>query len=164
MSLAHEKISKQNPGKQVLISLDAAKKCFKPFTRRPPSCGNRSEDSSWTSAGNPIQLPLDALNPKLKEISSEFSLPASPTLVNCDQSNDEIPPTGFSQSGTQTRRLKLSPQVAKELAEKEMLKEKEKERDEEDSVFDHAVDGSVMEIENVSEGKENGGSGLGPED
>ncbi len=36
MSLAHEKISKQNPGKQVLISLDAAKKCLKPFTRSPP--------------------------------------------------------------------------------------------------------------------------------
>jgi hypothetical protein len=109
---------------------------------------------------------LDALNPKLKEISSEFSLPASPTLVNCDQSNDESPPSGFSQSGTQTRRLKISPQVAKELAEREKLKEKEKEKegDEEDSVFDDAVDGSVMEIENVSEGKENGGSGLGPED
>jgi hypothetical protein len=45
MSLAHEKISKQNPGKQVLISLDAAKKCLKPFTRIPPSQGNRSEDS-----------------------------------------------------------------------------------------------------------------------
>ncbi len=44
------------------------------------------------------------------------------------------------------------------------MKEKEKEGDEEDSVFDDAVDGSVMEIENVSEGKENGGSGLGPED
>jgi len=166
MSLAHEKISKLNPGKQVLISLDAAKKCLKPFTRCPPSSGNRSEDSSWSSAGNPIQLPLDALNPKLKEISSEFSLPASPTLVNCDQSNDESPPSGFSQSGTQTRRLKISPQVAKELAEREKLKEKEKEKegDEEDSVFDDAVDGSVMEIENVSEGKENGGSGPGPED
>jgi hypothetical protein len=119
MPLAHEKISKQNPGKQVLISLDAPKKCLKPFTRSPPTGGDRSVDSSWTSAGNPIQLPLDALNPKLKEISSEFSLPASPTPVNCDLSAESQPPPGFSQSGTQARRLKLSPQLAKELAEKE---------------------------------------------
>jgi hypothetical protein len=74
------------------------------------------------------------------------------------------PPSGFSQSGTQTRRLKLSPQVAKELAEREKQKEKDKEGEDEDSAFDDAADGSVMEIENVSEGKENGGSGLGPED
>jgi hypothetical protein len=164
MSLAHEKISKLNPGKQVLISLDAGKKCLKPFTRNPPTHGNRSEDSAWSSAGNPIQLPIDALNPKLKDISSEFSLPASPTFASCDPPAESQPPSGFSQSGTQTRRLKLSPQVAKELAEREKQTEKEKEGEDEDSVFDDAVDGSVMEIENVSEGKENGGSGLGPED
>jgi hypothetical protein len=95
ITMAHEKVSKQNPGKQVLISLDAPKKALKPFTRSPPLGGNRSANSTWVSAGNPIPLPSEALNPKLKEVSEDFTLPTSPTMVSS-------PHQSLSVSGNQS--------------------------------------------------------------
>jgi hypothetical protein len=88
ITMAHEKVSKKNPGKQVLISLDAPKKCIKPFIRDPPSSNSCKGESGWLSAGNPIPLLAEAMNTKLKEVSENFSLPASPTPALLDKTGE----------------------------------------------------------------------------
>jgi hypothetical protein len=45
ITLAHDRVSNSNPGKQVLISLDAANKCLKPFVTDPPFNRRRSGPS-----------------------------------------------------------------------------------------------------------------------
>jgi hypothetical protein len=162
--MAHEKISKQNPGKQVLISLDAPKKCLKPFTRDPPRAGAKKGENGWVSAGNPIPLPAEALNSKLKEVSEEFSLPTSPTLVSRDSigsTNDPPPPPPCSGTGITHQRLKMTPEVAKQVAEKS--KSQEKSNTEDDNVFNPPKEGETMEVENTSESNGSLASGLGPE-
>jgi hypothetical protein len=102
ITLAHDKISKSNPGKQVLISLDAANKCLKPFVRDPPFNSRRSGPSNWCPTGGIIALPYEAFDPKLKELTEDFSLPTSPTLVQ----NGENRIQGQSFSGNTNVRLK----------------------------------------------------------
>lgn len=82
ITLAHEKIRNQNPGMQVLISLDAPKKVLKPFFRPPPTRSSRSGPSNWETAGNPIPLPAEALDPKIRNTPEGFSISTSPVLQN----------------------------------------------------------------------------------
>jgi hypothetical protein len=84
ITLAHDKVSNSNSGKQVHISLDEANKCLKPFVRDPPFNKRCSGPSNWVSTGGIIALPFEAFDPKLKELSEDFSLPTSPTLVSGD--------------------------------------------------------------------------------
>jgi hypothetical protein len=165
ITMAHEKISKQNPGKQVLISLDAPKKCLKPFIRDPPRAGAKKGENGWLSAGNPIPLPAEALNSKLKEVSEEFSLPTSPTMVNSNSagsiSHDPHPPPPSSGTGITHQRLKMTPEVAQQVAEK--AKSQENSNNEDDSVFNPPKEGETMEVENTSEINGSLASGLGPE-
>ncbi len=97
MTMAHDKVSQANPGKQVLISLEAAKKCLKPMVRDPPTRTSRSGSANWVFTGTYIHLPLDALDPKIKDISSDFCLPTTPTFVTSP------PPAGPSQQGAHPR-------------------------------------------------------------
>jgi hypothetical protein len=160
ITMAHEKISKQNPGKQVLISLDAPKKCLKPFTRDPPRAGAKKGENGWVSAGNPIPLPAEALNSKLKEVSEDFSLPTSPTLVSRNSTgstNDPSPPC--SGSGITHQCLKMTPEVAKQVAEKS--KSQVTSNNEDDNVFNPLKEGETMEVENTSESNGSLASGLG---
>jgi hypothetical protein len=87
----------------------------------PPSGSNRSGDSGWTPAGNPIPLPADALNPKLREIPEDFTLPTSPTLANTSCNLD--PPV--NNSGTVKKILKMTPEVARQVEEQRKQKESE---------------------------------------
>jgi hypothetical protein len=158
ITMAHEKVSKQNPGKQVLISLDAPKKALKPFTRSPPAGGNRSANSTWVSAGNPIPLPFDALNPKLKEVSEDFSLPTSPTMVSSPHQSLSV---SGSQSGTVHKQLKMTPEVARQLEEQKKAEESKGKED--DNVFSTQVEGEKMDVVDTSEKNDEPPSGLGPE-
>jgi hypothetical protein len=145
ITMAHEKISKLNPGKQVLISLDAPKKCLKPFIRLPPAGSNRTGDSGWSPAGNPIPLPADALNPKLREIPDDFSLPTSPTLANTNSNSD--PPV--NNSGTVKKILKMTPEVARQV--EELRKQKESEAGSQASNDDLSNVVSAMEVAGADE-------------
>jgi hypothetical protein len=111
MTLAHEKTSTLHPGKQVMITLDAAGKCLKSFTHDPPQKNGKGEKSGWESRGKVIPLPPEALDPKIREISDDFSLPTTPTLVNRD---DQSP--WQSTSGTTHGKLKIGEQAAAQLA------------------------------------------------
>jgi hypothetical protein len=111
MTLAHEKTSTLHPGKQVMITLDAAGKCLKSFTRDPPQKSGKGEKSGWESSGKLIPLPPEALDPKIREISDDFSLPTTHTLVNKD---DQSP--WQSTSGTTHCKLKIGEQAAAQLA------------------------------------------------
>jgi len=158
ITMAHEKVSKKHPGKQVLISLDAPKHCLKPFIRDTPSGGYRKGESGWVSAGNPIPLPSEALNPKLKEVSEDFSLPASPTPVVLEKSADPEGASNISAtqsgSGTTCRKLKMTPEVARQLEERNRSK------NDDDSVFPPGEEGNTME---TSGDETSSPSGLGPE-
>jgi hypothetical protein len=172
ITMAHEKVSKKNPGKQVLISLDAPKKCLKPFIRDPPTSSYKKGESGWLSAGNPIPLPGEALNTKLKEVSENFSLPASPTPVQLDRSGEYTitdsstqsqhgsPTQSVSQpqsgSGKVNIRLKVTPEVAAQL-------ELRKRQTEDDNVFESQGEGESMDVLNDSGGKSSSPTGLGPE-
>jgi hypothetical protein len=172
ITMAHEKVSKKNPGKQVLISLDAPKKCLKPFIRDPPSSLSKKGESGWLSAGNPIPLPGDALNTKLKEVSENFSLPASPTPVQLDRNGEYAvtetsaqslpgsPTQSVSQpqsgSGRVDIRLKATPEVAAQL-------ELRKRQENDDNVFESQGEGESMNVLNVSGGKTSSPTGLRPE-
>ncbi len=109
MTMAHDKVSQANPGKQVLISLEASKKCLKPMVRDPPVRASRNGPANWVFTGSYIQLPQDALDPKIKDISSDFCLPTTPTFVPPPDhpSREHIP--GQSHSGYSNRRLKIHP-------------------------------------------------------
>jgi hypothetical protein len=111
MTMAHDKVSQANPGKQVLISLEASKKCLKPMVRDPPVRASRNGPANWVFTGSYIQLPQDALDPKIKDISSDFCLPTTPTFVPppVHQSREHIP--GQSHSGYSNRRLKIPPEL-----------------------------------------------------
>jgi hypothetical protein len=114
MTMAHDKVSQANPGKQVLISLEAAKKCLKPMVRDPPTRTSRSGPANWVFTGTYIHLPLDALDPKIKDISSDFCLPTTPTFVTSPPSMDHISREhipGQSHSGYSNRRLKIPPEM-----------------------------------------------------
>ncbi len=60
-----------------MISLDEAGKCLKPFTRDPPKKGK----ANWEASGRSIPLPPEDLDPKMKEISEDFALSASFTMI-----------------------------------------------------------------------------------
>jgi len=81
MTLAHEKVSKENPGKHVLITLDTSNRCLKALTKYPPGYSYKAGENNWICTATPILLPSEALNPKIRNISDEFSLPATPTLA-----------------------------------------------------------------------------------
>jgi hypothetical protein len=158
ITMAHEKVSKKHPGKQVLISLDAPKHCLKPFIRDTPTGGYRKGESGWVSAGNPIPLPSEALNPKLKEVSEDFSLPASPTPVLLESSaipeGSTNPSAAQSGSGTTCRKLKMTPEVARQLEERNSNLNKD------DSVFPPGEEGNTMD---TSGNEDSSPSGLEPE-
>jgi hypothetical protein len=158
ITMAHEKVSKQNPGKQVLISLDAPKKALKPFTRSPPVGGNRSANSTWVSAGNPIPLPSDALNPKLKEVSEDFTLPTSPTMVSSPHQSLSV---SGKQSGIIHTQLKMTPEVARQLEEQKRAEASKGKED--DSVFSTQEEGEKMDVADTSEKNDEPPSGPGPE-
>jgi hypothetical protein len=111
MTLAHEKTSALHPGKQVMITLDAAGKCLKVFTRDPPQRSGKGEKSGWESSGKTIPLPHEALDPKIREISDDFSLPTTPTLVNKEEHSP-----WQSTSGITHGKLKIGEQAAAQLA------------------------------------------------
>ena len=111
MTLAHEKTSALHPGKQVMITLDAAGKCLKSFTRDPPQKGGKGEKSGWEASGKVIPLPHEALDPKIREISDDFSLPTTPTLVNREEQSP-----WQSTSGITHGKLKMGEQAAAQLA------------------------------------------------
>jgi hypothetical protein len=113
ITLAHDRVSNSNPGKQVLISLDAANKCLKPFVRDPPFNRRRSGPSNWVATGGVIALPYEAFDPKLKELSEDFSLPTSPTLVSGDTRV-----TGQSYSGNTIARPKPPSPRQQQLADR----------------------------------------------
>ncbi len=109
MTMAHDKVSKANPGKQVLISLETSKKCLKPMVRDPPAQSGRKGPANWVATGSYIGLPPDALDPKIRDISDDFCLPTSPTFVPPmgHQVREHLP--GTSHSGFSTRKLKVLP-------------------------------------------------------
>jgi hypothetical protein len=108
MNLAHEKIRKANPGMHVLISLDVNNKSLKTLVRETPG---RDSKPSWAPLGNPIALPPDALNPKLKDLPEDFCLPTTPTLVV------STPGKTQPQSGNTQIRLKVPEYLRQQLAE-----------------------------------------------
>jgi hypothetical protein len=121
ITLAHDKISKSNPGKQVLISLDAANKCLKPFVRDPPFNSRRSGPSNWCPTGGIIALPYEAFDPKLKELTEDFSLPTSPTLVQNGENRIQGQPfsgnTNVRLKPPSPRQLQLASALASQLAQ-----------------------------------------------
>jgi hypothetical protein len=121
ITLAHDKVSKSNPGKQVLISLDAANKCLKPFVRDPPFNGRRSGPSNWCPTGGIIALPYEAFDPKLKELTEDFSLPTSPTLVQNGENRIQGQPfsgnTNVRLKPPSPRQLQLASALASQLAQ-----------------------------------------------
>jgi hypothetical protein len=120
ITLAHDRVSKSNPGKQVLISLDAANKCLKPFVRDPPFNKRRSGPSNWVSTGGIIALPFEAFYPKLKELSEDFSLPTSPTLVSGDNRVAGQPYSGNTNvrlKPPSPRQLQLAERLADQLSQ-----------------------------------------------
>jgi hypothetical protein len=170
--MAHEKVSKKNPGEQVLISLDAPKKCLKPLIRDPPSSNSRKGESGWVSAGNPIPFPGEAMNTKLKEVSENFSLPASPTPVQLDKTGEYVVSVDQAQSlpgsplqpgsqpqscsGRVNARLKVTPEVAAQL-------ELRKRQDKDDNVFESQGEGESMDVLNASGDESSSPTGLRPE-
>jgi hypothetical protein len=155
-----------------LISLDLPKKCLKPFIRDPPSSNVRKGESGWVSAGNHIPLPAEAMNTKLKEVSENFSLSASPTPVQLDKTGEiiaSVDQTQFlhgspAQSGPQPQsgygrvhaRLKATPEVAAQL---ELLKRQDKD----DNVFESKGEGESMDVHNTSGDESSSPTGLRPE-
>jgi hypothetical protein len=109
MTMAHDKVSKANPGKQVLISLEVSKKCLKPMVRDPPTQSGRKGPANWVATGSYIGLPLDALDPKIRDISENFCLPTSPTFVQQMEQQVRVHAPGTSHSGFSTRKLKVLP-------------------------------------------------------
>ncbi len=108
LSRTTPQVEKWKAGKQVLISLDAANKCLKPFVRDPPVGGRRLGPANWIAASGVIPLPFEAFDPKLKDLTEDFSLPTSPTLL----SNNSPRVRGQSYSGRTDIRLKLPDNVA----------------------------------------------------
>jgi hypothetical protein len=104
MTLAHEKVSRANPGMQVLISLDTTNKNLKQFVREPPLQKHRSGPANWLSAGNPLPLPAEAMDPKIRNVPDDFTLPTSPVLSTSPGST-----SGMPQTGLEHRRLKYGP-------------------------------------------------------
>ena len=72
-----------------------------------------------------------------------------------------IPPPPSSGTGITHQRLKMTPEVAKQVAEQ--AKSQEKSNNEDDSVFNPPKEGETMEVENTSEINGSLASGLGPE-
>ncbi len=107
MTLAHEKTSALHLVKQVMISLDEAGKCLKPFTRDPPMTPGKKGKANWEASGRSIPLPPEAQDPKMKEISEDFALSASSTMVT---NSEHIQPS--APSGSTSDRLKLGEQAA----------------------------------------------------
>jgi hypothetical protein len=104
MTLAHEKVSKANPGMQVLISLDTSNRNLKQFVREPPVHKTRTGPANWLSAGNPLPLPSEALDPKIRNVPEDFTLPTTPVLSTPSGSTSGLPRTGLEH-----RRLKYGP-------------------------------------------------------
>jgi hypothetical protein len=108
----------------------------------------------------------------LKEVSENFSLPASPTPVQLDRSGEYTitdsstqsqhgsPTQSVSQpqsgSGKVNIRLKVTPEVAAQL-------ELRKRQTEDDNVFESQGEGESMDVLNDSGGKSSSPTGLGPE-
>jgi hypothetical protein len=107
MSLAHEKVLANNKHMQVMISLDAANKVLKPYVRDTPSGKGKTR---WIATGKTIPLPTDALDPRIKDVSEDFSLPTSPTFAD---GWDRSP--GVPSSGNTTKRLKIGEQAQASL-------------------------------------------------
>jgi hypothetical protein len=107
MSLAHDKVLANNKHMQVMISLDAANKALKPYVRDIPSGKGKPR---WIATGKSIPLPPDALDPRIKDVSEDFSLPTSPTFAN-GWDDSPLAPT----SGNTTKRLKIGPQAQASL-------------------------------------------------
>jgi hypothetical protein len=107
MSLAHDKVLANNKHMQVMISLDAANKALKPYVRDIPSGKGKPR---WIATGKSIPLPPDALDPRIKDVSEDFSLPTSPTFAD-GWDDSPLAPT----SGNTTKRLKIGPQAQASL-------------------------------------------------
>jgi hypothetical protein len=173
ITMAHDRVSKQNPGKQVLISLDAANKRLKPFIRDSPTGRRRSGPSNWIATDGVIALPFDAFDPKIKEIFADFSLPTSPTLTPGNTSRAK----GQSYSGVTTHfRLKVPashlPSTSQESEETgeavgtdssatKVNDNLEKQNEEEAS--NSLQIGEGMETEEILQSNNDHPSGLGPE-
>jgi hypothetical protein len=104
MTLAHEKVSRANPGMQVLISLDTSNRNLKQFAREPPVQKYRTGPANWLSAGNPLPLPAEAMDPKIRNGPEDFTLPTSPVLSTSPGST-----SGMPQTGLEHKRLKFGP-------------------------------------------------------
>jgi hypothetical protein len=83
------------------------------------------------ATGGVIALPYEAFDPKLKELSEDFSLPTSPTLVSGDTRV-----TGQSYSGNTNVRLKPPSPRQQQLADKlaEQLSQEAQETNSESSI------------------------------
>jgi hypothetical protein len=173
ITMAHDRVSKQNPGKQVLISLDAANKCLKPFLRDPPTGRRRSGASNWIATNGIIALPYDAFDPKIKDISEDFSLPTSPTLTPGNTSRTK----GQSYSGVTTHiRLKVpeylrtshsqeSEETGETLETENVttVAEENLEKQSEEIASNSLQTGDGMETEEILQSKNDPPSGLGPD-
>ncbi len=159
ITMAHDRISSTCQGLQVLISLDMVNRCLKPFVREPPARASRSGPANWRSAGPPIQLPREALDPKIKEISEDFSLPATPVL---SAPTEHIP--GTSHSGLSTNRLKTLPGLEKNSQDSQESQESAegKEKATSDEVFSPPNE-EGMETNDDRHIDEDDPSGLRPE-
>ncbi len=101
--------------------MDAANKCLKPFLRDPPFNNRRSGPSNWCSTDGVIALPFESFDPKLKELTEDFSLPTSPTLVqngeNRIQGQSFLGNTNVRLKPPSPRQLQLASELASQLAQ-----------------------------------------------
>jgi hypothetical protein len=86
MNLVREKVKSSNPGMMVIVNLEFAARSLEAKIR-PEGAGPSS--GQWTPLPKKFPLPAEALNPKLREVST-ISLPASPTKPSgFDDSDDD---------------------------------------------------------------------------
>jgi hypothetical protein len=79
------------------------------MVRDPPTQSGRKGPANWVATGSYFGLPLDALDPKIRDISENFFLPTSPTFVQHMGQHVREHAPGTSHSGFSTRRLKVLP-------------------------------------------------------
>jgi hypothetical protein len=92
---------------QVMISLDATNKALKPYVRDIPTGKGKTR---WIATGKSIPLPPDALDPRIKDVAEDFSLPTSPTFADGWDGS----PVALT-SGNTTKRLKIGAQAQASL-------------------------------------------------
>jgi len=121
MTLAYEKVSKANPGKHVLITLDSQNRCLKALLKTPPGQSESWAESGWEVSGNgPILLPYEALNPRIREIPDDYTLPTTPTLLQSGKEKSVSTPSVSAPNNTNsagTGALSAKSQGGKETSE-----------------------------------------------